>query len=116
PYAYTLTLHDALPICTDLGDGHVRLVDDREEVLGEVVDEGRRRAPRRASVDVPRVILDPRAEADLLHHLDVVTRRHAEPLRLEALSLVLQLRQPDLQFLLDGGDRPGHPLGSGHVV
>src|SRR5699024_11462924 len=70
PCIYTRSLHDALPIY-------------REEVLGEVVDEGRGRAPRRASVDVPRVVLDPRAEPDLLHHLDVVARPHAEPLRLE---------------------------------
>ena len=58
----------------------------------------------------------PGAEADLAHHLDVVGRAHAQPLRLEQLALPLQLAQPLPQLGLDAGDGPLHALRPGDVV
>ena len=43
----------------DLGDRHVGLVDDQEEVLGEVVQEGVGRGAGLTSVDVQGVVLNP---------------------------------------------------------
>ena len=48
-----------------------------------------------------RVVLDAVAEADLLHHLEVVLGAHAQALRLEQLALLLELGQPLLQLGLD---------------
>ena len=72
--------------------------------------------PAAAAVDVPRVVLDARAEPDLLHHLDVVVGAHPQPLRLQQLALALELGQPLLELLLDGRDRVRHPLRTRHVV
>ena len=97
----------------DLRHGHVRLVDDDEEVLGEVVEQRVRRLARRAPVDVPRVVLDAVAEADLLHHLEVERRAHAQPLRLEQLALPLELGEPLGEFDLDRArSRGAWPRGS----
>ena len=111
-----LPAHVALVHAAHLRDGHVRLVDDQQEVLGEVVEQCVRRRARRATVDVPRVVLDAAAEPDLPHHLDVVGRAHAQPLRLEQLPLLLQLGEPVLELGLDAGDRPLHALRARHVV
>ncbi len=66
-----------------LGQGHVRLVDDEQEVVRKVVEERRRRLPRRASGEVARVVLDAVAVAELLDHLQVEHRALVEPLGLE---------------------------------
>ena len=71
---------------------------------------------RTAAVDVTRVVLDARAEADLAHHLDVVRGAHLQPLRLEQLALPLQLGEPVDQLELDAADRTLHPLRAGDVV
>ena len=72
--------------------------------------------PGRPAVDVPRVVLDAGAEADLAHHLDVVVGPHPQPLRLQQLALPLQLGEPLLELRLDGRDRVRHPLRAGDVV
>ena len=51
------------------------------------------RSPALASVEVARVVLDARAEADLAQHLEVVARPHPQPLGLEQLALRLELRE-----------------------
>jgi hypothetical protein len=71
----------------DLRNRDVRLVDDEQEVVGEEVEQRVRRLARLASVDVTRVVLDARAEAELLQHLEVERRAHAQALRLEQLAL-----------------------------
>ncbi len=111
-----LAAHVALEHRPDLRHGDVRLVDDEQEVLGEVVDQRVRGGALGAAVDVPRVVLDARARPDLAHHLDVVGGAHAQALRLEQLALLLELVQPVAELVLDAGDRPLHPLRAGDVV
>ena len=84
----------ALVHAADLRDRLVRLVDEDDEVVGEVVDQGVRRRARRAVVEDPRVVLDPRAEAELLEHLDVVLGALPQPMRLELLAALLEASQP----------------------
>ena len=108
--------HVALVHAADLRHRHVRLVDDQQEVVREVVDQRRGGGARPAPVDVARVVLDARAEPDLAHHLDVVAGAHAQPLGLEQLALVLQLGEALLQLLLDGLDRALHALRPRDVV
>ena len=100
----------------DLRHGDVRLVDDHEEVVGEVVEQAMRRLARRTAVDVPRVVLDARAEADLLHHLEVEGRAHAKPLRLQQLALAFEFGEPLLELDANRADRSLHDLGARDVV
>ena len=99
------------------GTADVGLVDD---------DAGSRRGSSRAACRAPRpaprpsmwrrVVLDAVAEADLLHHLEVVLGAHAQALRLEQLALLLELGQPLLQLGLDALDGLAHALLAGDVV
>ncbi len=106
----------ALVLAVQLRHGHVRLVEDHEVVVGEEVEQGvRRRAPT-AALDGSGVVLDAVAEAELLHHLEVVLGAHAQALRLEQLALGLEPGQALLQLGLDAGDGRLHALFAGHVV
>ena len=96
----------------DLRQRDVRLVDDHEEILGEVVEQAGGPLAGLASGEVARVVLDARARADLEHHLDVEIGARLEALRLEQLPRVAQLRQPlgklgadQLDRALDRGTR-----------
>ena len=109
-----------------LRDGHVALVDDGEEVVGEVVQQALRRGARRAAGERARVVLDSVAVAELAHHLDVVLgallqslrlkelplrRKELEPvrkLRLDARECRLELVLPHHELLRRRDDRGGH--------
>src|SRR6185503_4430165 len=74
----------------DLRNRDVALVDDEQEVRREVVDERPRPAAGLASGEVAGVVLDPRAEADLAHHLEVERRSLPKPRGLEVTALVVE--------------------------
>ena len=76
------------PIC---GIGLVGLVDEDDEVGGEVVEEVCGAEPGRPAVEVPRVVLDAVAEPELLQHLEVVLGALPDPVGLEHPSLGLEL-------------------------
>ena len=79
----------------------VRLVDEHQEVVREVVEERPGRAALRAPCQVPAVVLDARAVAGLAHGLKVVVRTLFEPRRFEYLALLAQIDQPLAQLHLD---------------
>ena len=95
---------------SDLAEADVRLVDEQQGVFGEEVHQGIRRLARLAAREVPAVVLDPRAIADLQEHLDVVPRPRREPLGFEELALLLELLEPLLQLGLDRLDGALDPL------
>ena len=86
------------------------LVDDEQEVLGEVVDQRVGRVPGGPAVEVAGVVLDAVAVADLLHHLHVVADPLLDALRLQGLVLVQKLVPPELHVPLDLV-HGGHELG-----
>lgn len=94
----------------------MRLVDDQQEVVGEVVEEGVGRGAGLAAVHVHRVVLDARTGADLTHHLDVVGGAHPQPLGLQVLALLLHRGEAVRQLGLDPGDGPLHALRARDVV
>ena len=62
------------------------LVDDQQRIVRQVVEQRRRRLAGRPAGEMPRVVLDAVAVADLLHHLEVEHRPLMQPLRLEHLA------------------------------
>ena len=103
-------------LAVELGDHDVGLVQHHQEVVGEEVEQGVGGLAPGPTVDGTGVVLDPVAEADLLHHLQVVAGAHAQALGLEQLALLLELLQPLLQLDLDALDGQAHPLVAGDVV
>jgi hypothetical protein len=103
-------------LALDLGDGHVALVDDGEEVLGEEVEQGVGRLPRLAAVEVAAVVLDAVHHPDLGQHLEVVLGAQPQPLGLEQFVLGLEHLEPLAQLHLDRLDGPPGGLVPGHVV
>ncbi|CAB5032326.1 unannotated protein [freshwater metagenome] len=85
----------------NLRHGLVRLVDEADEVVGEVVDQAVGPLARLAAVKDSRIVFNPATETGLAHHLDVVLGALAQPQRLELLSLRLQLGAALLQLTAD---------------
>ncbi len=106
----------ALELAVQLRHGVVRLVEHAQQVVGEVVEQRVGRLVAGPAVEVHRVVLDPRATADLAQHLEVVGGAHAQPLRLEQLALVFELREPLDQLRLDPRDRLLQAFLVGDVV
>ncbi len=106
----------ALVLSVELGHRLMGLVEHDEEVVGEEVEQRAGGLARAPAVDGGAVVLDAVAEADLLHHLEVVLGAHAQPLGLEQLALALEQGQALLQLGLDAGDGGGHAGLARHVV
>ncbi len=103
-------------LAVQLGHGDVALVDHDQVVLGEEVEQGVRRLPGRAAVEVPAVVLHARADAGLGQHLEVVLRADPEALRLEQLALLLEFLQAFPELHLDRAHRSLDDLVPGDVV
>ena len=67
----------------DLRHRHMALVDDAEHVLGKVIDQGKRRLARLATVQMTRIVLDAVAEAHGLEHLKIIIGALLQALSLE---------------------------------
>ncbi|MBV6417344.1 MAG: hypothetical protein CMLOHMNK_02006 [Steroidobacteraceae bacterium] len=100
----------------ELRDGLVAFVDDEQRIIRQIIVEARRRLAGRAARQVARVVLDARAVAHFLHHLHVEHRALLEPLRLEQLAGLAQLREAHAQVLADQVDRADEPLARCHVM
>ena len=92
------------------------LVQDHEEVVGEVVEQRVGPLARRASVEVGAVVLDAVAEAQFRHHLQVVLGAHAQPLGLQQFLLTAEQGKPIGQLGFDARDGVPDHLAVGHVV
>jgi hypothetical protein len=90
------------PIC---GRRLVRLVEEADEVVGEVVDQAVGPGAGRPAVEDPRVVLDAGAEPDLAQHLHVVLGALAQAVGLEQLALGLELGAALVELLADLGHR-----------
>ncbi len=91
----------ALVHAADLRHRLVRLVDEDDVVGREVVEQRVRRGARRPAVEDPRVVLDPVAEAELAHHLEVVLGALPDPVRLQQPVLRLEEGHLLLELVLD---------------
>ncbi len=105
------TIHSA-----ELADRDVRLVDEHEGVRRQVVDQRRRRLAFFSSGQVPRIIFDPLAEAELVEHFEVEARALLDPLGLEELSRFLKVVDSLGELDLDRFDRPQRRRARRHIV
>jgi hypothetical protein len=69
-----------------------------------------------AAGQMPRVILDPVAVADLLHHLQIEHRPLMQALRFQELALRFELGATEDELVLDAGDGELHPIARGDEV
>jgi len=88
-----------------LREGDVGLVDDTEEVVGEVVQQGVGGLARLAVRQMNRVVLDARTVAGLLEHLDVERRALFDPLGGHEVALSLKVVDSFFHQPLDLRDR-----------
>ncbi len=106
----------ALVHAAELRERDVGFVDHQQRVRRKIVEQARRRLPRRASGEMARVVLDPLAEPDLGQHLEVEGGALLEPLRLQQLVVAVELLQPVGELDLDRLDRLQHGAPGAHVV
>ena len=88
-----------------LRERDVALVHDKQKILREIVDERVRRTSRRTPRQHARIVLDARAETDLLQHFNVVAGALRDTLRLDQLAVFLKVFYALFQFffeVLDG--------------
>ena len=64
------------------------LVDDCQEILGEVVEKTERAHAWFAAVEIAGIVLDAGAVAEFLNHLKVIVDTFGEPLSLEKPSVI----------------------------
>ncbi|MNC11449.1 hypothetical protein D3C75_591480 [compost metagenome] len=98
----------------DLRQRNMRLVDDNQHVIREVIHQRVRSSPGLPEGQRSGIVLDPRTEADLLHHLDIIACPLLQALCLEQLACITQNGQPllKLTFNIDYCDSHGLFLGN----
>ena len=93
------------PVATKHGSNlwhrHVALVNDHQEILGEVVEQAKRPFSWLSSVEIPGIILNPRVKPDFLDHFQIVEGSLIETLGFEKARLLIEKRLLLLQVLLD---------------
>ena len=99
-FARTITVEHA----ANLRHGDVGLVDDAQEVVRKVVEEGWRRFAGQAAGEVPRVVLDALAVSELGEHLDIEEGALRQTLRLEQLAVGVELDEALVELRADALD------------
>ena len=94
----------AVPHAVELRDSDVRLVDEEEEVAGEVVEQRGGRLAGEAAGHVARIVFNAVAEADGLDHFEVETRALVDALRLDEAAFFFELCFPFGELGEDVGD------------
>ena len=89
------------------------LVDDGQEVVGEIVEQGEGRLAGGAAGQVAGVVLDARAVAELAQHLEVVEGALLDALGLDGHAPGLEMGDLLGELGLDAGDGRAEGLGGG---
>ena len=99
-----------------LADQHMAFIEKHHRVLRQVIDQRGRWIARPGAREVPAVVFDAFAMADLLHHFQVEAGALLQPLRLDQFAVAHKLGHPLTQLGLDGLDGGHHPVARRHVV
>ena len=100
----------------DLGDGHVRLVDNDQEIPVKEIHQGQGRFAGLHKVQMAGIVLNAGAEACLPHHFDIKVGPFGDSLGLQQLILALEIEDPLLQFLFDVVAGPVDLFLGDHIV
>ena len=100
----------------ELRNGDVALVDEDQRVVGNVLEQRRRRLAGFSSGEIARIVLDAGAAAGRLHHFEIVEGALLEPLRFEQAAGGVELVEPLAQLELDAGHRLQQRRPRRHVV
>ena len=92
------------------------LVHEQQEVVGEVVQQGKGGAARLPSGEHPGVVLDALAEANLREHLHVVAGALLDALGLDELALLFEPGHPLLHLFLNVPNGTLHFLFGNDIV
>ena len=99
-----------------LGQRDVALVDEHDEIIGEIVQQGHGRGPRGAPRNDPAVILDPRTVSQFLHHLHVVRGPLMYALGFQQFLLAFEPGDALLHLPSDLSDGPFHFLRRRYIM
>ena len=91
-------------------------IDDNQGIVGQVLEQRRRRLSRGAPRQVARVVLDAGAIAQLADHLDIVPGALLQALRFDQFIILLELLESLGQFLLDVLHRTQQDIARGYIV
>ena len=84
------------------------LVDNQQEILRKIIQQGKRWLSWLASINVHRIILNAVTKAHLLHHLKVILCAHRQALSFEQFAIGLKPLQSLLQLFFDSNDCSPH--------
>src|SRR5258708_6199184 len=91
-------------------------IDEEERTVRQVVEQRGRRLARESSGEMPRIVLDSMAIANLADHLKVEVSALPEPLRFDKLAPLLEFRVPVSELGLDAVEGLIPLVGAHHVM
>ena len=100
----------------DLRQRHMALIHKEQKILREIIQQGHRRASRRAVGDHPGVVFNSRTIAQLLHHFNVIVRALANALSLEQFIVFFKITHTLIAFDPNAFDRRGHFFSRRHIM
>ena len=96
-----------------LAHRHVALIDDHEEVLREIIQQAEGALSGGSFVEIGAVVLDPRAIAQLAHHLQVVVHPLFQPFRFQVFADLFEEGDLLHHIVLDCMDGAVHGIAAG---
>ena len=106
----------ALVHAAHLPDGHMRLVNEHQRIARQVIDQGRWCLARTTAGEMPRIVLDALAEADLVEHFQIEFGPLLDALCLDQLIVPGEVIDPLTQLLLDRLDGAQHGVARRDIV
>ena len=99
-----------------LRDGLVAFVQEQQMIVGEIIEQCRRRFARQASGKMARIIFDAVAIADLADHLQIEHGALVQALRFHQLAALFEFLLPPFQLRLDAAQRAFARFGRHYVM
>src|SRR6266568_3080498 len=87
-----------------LGNGLVRFVNEKQIVLGDVVEKSRRSFAGQTATEMPGIIFDAVTVANGAHHFNIKKRALHDALGFDKFSLLLEFLFPPLELFLNADD------------
>src|SRR5437870_6921847 len=83
----------------------MRFIDDKQELIGKIIEQNARPLPFFSSGKMPRVIFDAGAIPELPHHFNIKAGALLQPLSLKKFSIKPEILKLLLELCFDLADR-----------